>query len=124
MNPQQKNVFGQPLEPCCMSPMTGFYRNGFCHTGPNDFGVHTVCIEATDEFLEFSQRVGNDLSKPVPEASFPGLKAGDRWCLCASRYKQAIEAGVAPPVILAGTHEKSLEYVDLEVLKEYAIDLS
>lgn len=107
-----------------MTPITGFYRTGFCHTGPNDFGVHTVCIEATEEFLEFSQRVGNDLSTPVPEGSFPGLKNGDRWCLCASRYKQALEAGVAPPVILAATHEKSLEYVDLEVLKEYAIDLS
>lgn len=107
-----------------MSPKTGFYRTGFCHTGPNDFGVHTVCIEATTEFLEFSVSVGNDLVTPMPESDFPGLKDGDRWCLCASRYKQALEAGVAPPVILSATHEKSLEYVDLETLKEYAIDLA
>ena len=124
MNSQQKNVFGQPLEPCCMSPVTGFYRDGFCHTGDQDFGVHTVCVQATSEFLEFSVSVGNDLVTPIPEAGFPGLKDGDRWCLCASRYKQALEAGVAPPVILSATHEKSLEYVDLEVLKEYAIDLA
>lgn len=124
MNSPQKNVFGQPLELCCMSPKTGFYRTGFCQTGVDDFGVHTVCVQVTKEFLDYSVRVGNDLVTPIPEFGFPGLKDGDRWCLCASRYKQALEAGVAPPVILSATHEKSLEYVDLETLKSFAIDLS
>ena len=121
---QQKNVFGQPLEPCCMNPETGFYRTGFCQTGPQDHGVHTVCVQVTDDFLKYSASVGNDLSTPVADFGFPGLKDGDQWCLCADRYKQALDAGFAPPVILSATHEKTLEYVDLEVLKEYAIDLA
>lgn len=120
---EQKNVFGQPLECCCMSPKTGFYRTGNCETGEDDFGVHTVCIVATPEFLEFTVRIGNDLVTPMPEIGFAGLKEGDKWCLCASRYKQALEAGVAPPVVLSATHEKTLEYVDLEILKENAVDL-
>jgi len=119
----QKNVFGQPLECCCQNPQTGYFRTGSCETDATDLGVHTVCVLVTSEFLEFSTQVGNDLTTPMPEAGFPGLKDGDKWCLCASRYKQALEAGVAPPVLLAATHEKTLEYVDLEVLKEYAVDL-
>jgi uncharacterized protein (DUF2237 family) len=107
-----------------MNPETGFYRTGFCQTGPQDFGVHTVCVQVTDDFLKYSASVGNDLSTPVPDFGFPGLKDGDQWCLCADRYKQALDAGVAPPVLLSATHEKTLEYVDLEVLKEYAIDLA
>jgi uncharacterized protein (DUF2237 family) len=120
---EQKNVFGQPLECCCMSPKTGYFRTGSCETDATDFGIHTVCILATPEFLEYTVSIGNDLVTPVPEIGFAGLKEGDKWCLCASRYKQALDAGVAPPVVLSATHEKTLEYVELEVLKEYAIDL-
>lgn len=120
---EQKNVFGQPLECCCLNPETGYFRTGNCETDETDFGVHTVCVLVTPEFLEFSIQVGNDLVTPSPESGFPGLKDGDKWCLCASRYKQALEAGVAPPVVLSATHEKTLEYVDLETLKENAVDL-
>lgn len=116
-----KNVLGGPLQPCGMNPVTGFYRNGCCDTGPDDEGVHTVCIEATAEFLAFSKSVGNDLSTPFPMYGFPGLKPGDRWCVCASRWQQAYEAGVAPPVILEATHMASLEWVDLEALKRHAL---
>jgi uncharacterized protein (DUF2237 family) len=117
-----KNVLGNSLEICCNSPKTGFYRDGSCHTGPNDSGVHVVCAQVTDAFLNFTQIMGNDLSTPKPMYGFPGLKPGDRWCLCAGRWKEALDAGVAPPVVLEATHEAALEHVDLEVLKEFAID--
>jgi uncharacterized protein len=120
----QKNVFGEPLEVCSLSPRTGFYRTGCCHTGPEDFGVHTVCVETTAEFLAFSKSRGNDLSTPQPEFDFPGLQPGDRWCLCAARWQEALEAGAAPKVVLAATHERTLEVVDLADLKKYALDLA
>lgn len=119
-----RNVLGEPLQVCCESPMTGFYRDGCCNTGPDDLGVHTVCTQVTEEFLAFSRVRGNDLTTPVPEYGFPGLKPGDRWCLCAARWKEALDAGVAPPVVLTATHEATLEYVPLEALKKHAIDLS
>src|SRR5580693_981908 len=97
----QSNVLGGELQCCCRSPLTGFYRDGFCKTGPGDTGVHSVCVEVTEEFLEYSRDQGNDLSTPVPDWDFPGLVPGDRWCLCVSRWKEALEAGMAPPVILA-----------------------
>ena len=118
-----KNVLGTELEPCSYDPLTGFYRNGCCDTGAEDIGLHTVCIEATAEFLEFSRSVGNDLSTPMPEYHFAGVKPGDRWCLCASRWQEAYEAGAAPPVILAATHATTLEWVDTDGLREHAIDL-
>ncbi|MGC9503337.1 DUF2237 family protein [Baaleninema sp.] len=117
-----KNVLGQPLDPCCFSPRTGFYRDGFCNTGPQDLGAHIVCAQVTAEFLDYTKAQGNDLSTPVPAFHFPGLKPGDRWCLCALRWKEALDAGVAPPVVLASTHENTLEVVPLEVLQEYALD--
>lgn len=117
-----KNVLGHPLEPCSNAPKTGFYRDGCCNTGDEDLGVHTVCVELTAEFLEFSKRVGNDLSTPRPEFSFPGLKPGDRWCLCASRYRQALDAGVAPRVFLRSTHARTLRYVTLAELAAHAAD--
>lgn len=111
-----RNVFGAPLACCCSSPRTGFYRDGYCHTGPQDVGSHTVCAVMTAEFLDFSRRRGNDLSTPRPEFAFPGLAPGDRWCLCVSRWKEALDAGVAPPVLPSATHEKALEVVTLEQL--------
>ncbi|OAB57681.1 hypothetical protein AY600_07055 [Phormidium willei BDU 130791] len=117
-----KNVLGQRLELCCSAPRTGFYRDGFCHTGPQDFGRHVVCAQVTEEFLAYTKNLGNDLSTPVPAYQFPGLKPGDRWCLCASRWQEAIRAGVAPPIVLAATHETVLETIPLDVLQEYAID--
>jgi len=117
-----KNVLGKPLQPCNTSPMTGFYRNGCCDTGVRDDGVHTVCAQMTAEFLAFSASRGNDLSTPAPHFHFPGLKPGDRWCLCAPRWKEAFEAGVAPPVVLASTHMSTLEFVSLEELQEFAVD--
>ncbi len=117
-----KNVLGTALESCCTDPMTGFYRDGCCNTGPGDDGVHTVCAVVTKEFLKFSKAAGNDLSTPFPQYGFPGLKPGDRWCLCATRWKEAYEAGMAPQVILASTHISTLEFVDLEALMEFAID--
>lgn len=102
--------------------MTGFYRDGFCKTGPGDTGLHTVCVQVTDEFLQFSREQGNDLSTPVPEWDFPGLVSGDRWCLCVSRWKEALDAGRAPQVCLAATHISALEFVDLEDLKQHAVD--
>ncbi|MGC3988784.1 MAG: DUF2237 domain-containing protein [Chthoniobacteraceae bacterium] len=118
----QSNVFGRELQCCCNSPMTGFYRDGHCQTGPGDVGLHTMCVEVTDEFLAFSQLRGNDLSTPMPEYGFPGLRAGDRWCLCMSRWIEAYEAGMAPRVLLEATHVSALEFVDLEVLQQYALD--
>lgn len=119
---EPKNVLGTLLEGCCFDPLTGFYRNGACDTGPEDFGVHVVCAQMTDEFLEFSARMGNDLSTPAPEYDFPGLKAGDRWCLCVDRWKEALDADVAPPVFLRGTHRAALNVVTLEQLKKFAVD--
>ncbi len=120
----QKSVLGEPLAVCSMSPRTGFTRNGCCETGPGDFGLHTVCIRATEEFLEFSKASGNDLSTPVGQFQFPGLKEGDRWCLCAARWKEAFDAGAAPRVVLRATHESVLEIIEFADLKSHAIDLS
>jgi uncharacterized protein len=117
-----KNVLGTPLQSCCTDPMTGFYRNGRCDTGLGDDGVHVICAQMTDEFLTFSRSRGNDLSTPHPEYGFPGLEPGDRWCLCASRWKEALEADVAPPVVLASTHISALEFVSLEELAAHAVD--
>ncbi|MCC5660201.1 DUF2237 domain-containing protein [Nostoc sp. XA010] len=121
---EAKNVIGGNLEACCTSPMTGFYRDGFCRTGGQDFGSHVVCAEVTSEFLEFTKSHGNDLSTPVPDSNFPGLKPGDRWCLCASRWQEALDAGVAPPVILSATHARALEMVSLDELKKHALTSS
>lgn len=118
----QRNVLGKPLEPCSFDPLTGFYRTGCCETGPDDLGAHLICTEVTEDFLEFSKRVGNDLSTPRPEFGFPGLKPGDRWCVCAARWKQALDAGVAAPVVLAATHEDALQFVTLAELIRHAID--
>ena len=115
-----KNVLGTELQTCSTSPLTGFYRDGCCNTGKEDLGLHLVCIVATEEFLEFSAAVGNDLSTPIPEYGFPGLSEGDRWCLCVQRWKQALEAGRAPQVALESTHISSLEFVDLEDLQAFA----
>lgn len=117
-----RSVLGAELETCCESPMTGFYRDGKCHTGGGDVGVHVICAQVTREFLEFSMAMGNDLTTPQPALGFPGLKPGDRWCLCAARWKEALDAGVAPPVILAATHVSALEYVDLDDLKAHALE--
>lgn len=117
------NVLGTRLECCCMWPLTGFYRDGHCRTGAEDTGTHVICAEMTDEFLEFSFARGNDLVTPVPQHNFPGLSAGDRWCLCALRWKEALEAGVAPPVYLRATHEMALLFVTLDDLKCHALDL-
>ena len=116
------NVLGESLMSCSTSPMTGFFRNGCCDTGPMDQGLHTVCVRVTAEFLAFSRYLGNDLSTPRPEYSFAGLKPGDQWCLCASRFLQAHEEGVAPPVNLAATHQRSLSVVSLDLLQSYAAD--
>lgn len=116
-----KNVLGGPLQSCCRSPMTGFHRDGCCRTGPQDHGVHSVCARMTEEFLRFSKERGNDLSTPAPAAGFPGLRPGDGWCLCAARWKEALEAGVAPPVVLEATHEDTLRFVSLEELRAHAV---
>ncbi len=120
----QKNVFGEPLQTCSDLPLTGFFRDGCCNTAPQDFGSHTVCVVMTAAFLEFSKRAGNDLFTPVSEYDFPGLKPGDRWCLCAARWQQAFEAGMAPKVVLSATNERALDIVALKDLKPFAIDLS
>lgn len=117
----QKNVLGQPLQPCSVDPMTGFYRNGSCETGDMDHGTHVICSRVTEAFLVFSKKRGNDLSTPRPEYNFPGLKAGDKWCLCALRWEEALLAGVAPPVVLASTHERALEFVSLDSLRSHAV---
>jgi uncharacterized protein (DUF2237 family) len=119
-----RNVLGGFLEPCSIQPMTGFYRNGCCDTGSEDVGSHTVCAVMTAEFLAFSKSRGNDLSTPRPEYGFPGLQPGDRWCLCAPRWQEALEANSAPRVVLRATQEGALEFCALEDLKRYAIDLS
>ena len=117
------NVLGEPLLPCSEKPLTGFFRDGCCNTSKEDIGMHVVCVRVTREFLEFSRFRGNDLSTPMPEFGFPGLKPGDQWCLCAARWKEALEAGVAPHVVLQATHAAALKIVRLEDLKQYALDL-
>lgn len=116
------NVLGGRLQCCCRDPLTGFYRDGYCRTGPGDHGVHTVCVVVTAEFLAFSQAAGNDLSTPVPEYGFPGLSPGDKWCLCASRWQEAFEVGCPPAVVLEATHISALEFIDLEDLRAHAAD--
>jgi uncharacterized protein (DUF2237 family) len=118
------NVLGEPLEPCSLNPMTGFFRNGCCDTSAQDFGSHTICVVMTAAFLEFSKSEGNDLSTPVPEFGFAGLKPGDRWCLCAPRWQDALRAGKAPHIVLRATHLGALEHCALADLKRHAIDLS
>ena len=116
-----RNVLGGPLIACCMEPRTGFFRDGHCHTGPQDLGSHTVCAQLTTEFLRFSVARGNDLVTPRPEFGFPGLWPGDRWCLCVARWAEALEAGVAPPVLLSATHERALDVVTLAQLQAHAL---
>lgn len=118
---EAKNVLGETLDVCSTSPKTGFYRDGCCETGPQDTGVHIVCAEVTEAFLAFTKSRGNDLSTPALMFNFPGLKPGDRWCLCASRWQEALEAGVAPPIVLNATHEAALKYVALEVLQKHSL---
>ena len=118
------NALEEPLEACSFDPMTGYMRSGTCETGPQDVGSHTVCARVTREFLEYSRAQGNDLITPVPEFGFPGLKPGDRWCLCAARWREALQAGCAPKVILAATHLRALEVVSLDDLKAHALDLA
>lgn len=119
-----KNVFGEPLIPCSTQPLTGFFRDGCCNTNDQDLGSHTVCVEVSDDFLKFSRERGNDLSTPVEEFGFPGLNAGDRWCLCAARWLEAHKADMAPRVYLQRTHVRALEIVSLEILRQYAVDLN
>lgn len=118
------NVLGGRLEPCSVEPRTGFFRDGCCNTSPEDLGLHVICARMTAAFLAFSAERGNDLSTPQPEAGFPGLKPGDRWCLCVGRWREALDAGVAPPVVLSATHEEALAVVSLDDLKRHAVDLN
>jgi uncharacterized protein (DUF2237 family) len=118
-----RNVLNGPLQTCGNDPMTGFYRNGCCDTGGGDMGIHVVCAQMTATFLAFSASRGNDLSTPFHEMGFPGLRPGDRWCLCVERWKEAFEAGVAPPVILEATHMSALEFVSLDELQTYAVEV-
>ena len=116
----ERNVFGEPLEICCLKPMTGYFRDGSCRTDNEDIGTHTVCAVITEDFLRFSAQMGNDLSTPIPYYKFPGLKEGDKWCLCVNRWIEAEKAGKAPKLILEATHEKTLEYTKLDLLVKYA----
>ena len=118
------NVLGEPLQTCGLQPMTGFYRDGHCNTGTQDIGLHGVCVVVDEAFLAFSSYTGNDLSTPMPEYGFPGLKPGNRWCLCASRWQQALDSGYAPKIVLGATHQTSLKAVDLDDLKSHAVDLN
>lgn len=120
MGDQTKNVFGEPLELCSTSPMTGFYRNGCCESGDEDWGSHTVCTVLSTEFLLFSKSIGNDLMTPIPQLGFPGLRQGDRWCICIGRWLEAREQGVAPAVVLEATNEKILEHISLEDIIAFA----
>ncbi len=115
------NVLGEPLQPCSMNPLTGFYRDGCCKTGEDDHGKHIVCARITEDFLNYTKSRGNDLSTAIPQFGFPGLKPGDQWCLCASRWKEALDAGMAPPVRLRATHEAALEIVSLDELQHHAL---
>lgn len=119
----QLNVLGEPLQTCCMNPLTGYYRTGCCEVGGDDTGVHAVCAIMTDEFLEFSRAAGNDLSTPMPQYGFAGLTAGDQWCLCAPRWQEAYDAGKAPQVKLRSTHMAAAEFCDMDALRAHAIDL-
>ena len=121
---EQTNLFDEIIEECCLNPITGFFRNGFCHTDEMDRGLHIVCSLMTDDFLRFSKSRGNDLSTPRPEFNFPGLAEGDSWCVCAERWKEAYESGFAPKVFLKRTHKKAATIIDIEILKEYAVDLN
>ena len=121
---KQKNVFGEEIETCCESPITGFFRDGFCHTDETDEGVHTICVSMTEDFLEFSKSKGNDLSTPRPEFNFPGLKEGDGWCLCAERWVEAYEVSMAPKLYIKRTNLRTLDIVPLDILKKFAIDLN
>lgn len=118
------NVLGEKLATCSETPMTGFFRDGCCNTSDQDLGSHTVCVEVNDEFLEYSRFRGNDLSTPRPEFGFPGLKKGDHWCLCAARWLEAFEQGMAPRVYLMSTHQRALDVVPLETLRKFAADLN
>ncbi|MGQ9686082.1 MAG: DUF2237 family protein [Thiobacillaceae bacterium] len=120
----ERNVLGEPLETCSLRPRTGYTRSGACETGPDDLGSHTLCAMVTAEFLEYSRSRGNDLITPRPEWDFPGLKPGDRWCLCAARWLEAHRAGVAPPVVLRATHARALDTIPLDLLKAHALDLT
>jgi len=120
-HPKPKNVLGTELQSCSTDPMTGFFRDGCCNTGPTDHGRHTVCIVASEEFLEFSKAAGNDLSTPRHEYRFPGVQPGDKWCLCVDRWQEAFEAGMAPQVCLEATHENALEVVTLDDLRRHAV---
>ena len=124
MSDKQLNVFDEVIEVCCTNPITGFYRDGFCHTDEFDRGMHVVCAKVTNDFLNFSKSRGNDLSTPRPDLNFPGLKEGDSWCLCAERWKEAYECGFAPNVYLKRTNKKALKIIDMEILKDFALDLS
>lgn len=117
------NVLGSELESCCENPITGFFRDGYCKTCAEDLGMHTVCVIVTDDFLEFSFSQGNDLITPIPEYAFPGLKSGDKWCLCLPRWLEALEMNQAPQVYLKGTHISAIEHISLDILKKYAIDI-
>ena len=120
---EAKNVLGGPLAPCSASPRTGFFRDGCCNTDAEDVGIHVICARMTREFLAFERARGNDLVTPVPDVQFPGLKPGDRWCVCAGRWREAFDAGVAPPVVLQATHEEALAVVPLADLRRHALDL-
>jgi uncharacterized protein (DUF2237 family) len=124
MHSPSRNIFGEPLQNCGTDPLTGFFRDGCCNTGPQDHGSHTVCVEVTAEFLQFSESAGNDLSTPRPQFDFPGLKPGDRWCLCAARWLEAYNADCAPRVLVQSTHEAALQIVPLKILTSMAIDLN
>jgi uncharacterized protein len=118
-----RNVLGGPLEPCSRDPLTGFFRDGCCHTAPADLGSHTICAVVSAEFLEYQQSIGNDLSTPIPQYNFPGLKAGDRWCVGAANWLRSHHEGMAAFVVLASTHERALDTVPLEILEHYAVDV-
>ena len=121
---ESNNVFGEALETCGEKPITGFFRDGCCNTSEEDLGSHTVCVEVTEDFLEYSRFRGNDLTTPMPDYGFPGLEPGDRWCLCAARWLEAYHQGMAPRVLLRRTHQKALDIVPMELLREYALDLN
>lgn len=116
------NVLGTELESCCFDPLTGYYRDGFCHTGAGDFGLHTICVVLTEDFLRFSYERGNDLVTPRPDMQFPGLVPGNRWCVCVERWMEALEAGQAPPIVLAATHSSVAEFVSMEDLRAHAVE--